>query len=114
MSDASEPTRDDLYEQAQEEDVEGRSSMTKDELAEAVGDESTTTSASMVADNGPGGGVKLSTDPKVKEPAEQTDIEKRAAETAEANKLGAVTPAGYSAEPIHPSEAGQKPLQRRR
>jgi len=32
-------TRDELYERAKEQDVPGRSSMTKDELAEAVGDE---------------------------------------------------------------------------
>lgn len=33
---ADEPTKDELYEQAQELDVEGRSDMNKDELAEAV------------------------------------------------------------------------------
>lgn len=37
-SGSDEPTRDELYEQAKQLDVAGRSSMTKDELAEAVGD----------------------------------------------------------------------------
>lgn len=35
---ADESTRDDLYERAQELDIEGRSEMTKDELAAAVAD----------------------------------------------------------------------------
>jgi hypothetical protein len=32
-----EPTRDELYQQAQEQGIEGRSNMTKAELADAVG-----------------------------------------------------------------------------
>lgn len=34
-----EPTREELYEEAQERDIPGRSSMTKSELAEALGHE---------------------------------------------------------------------------
>jgi hypothetical protein len=37
MADDTEYTREELYEEAQEKDLEGRSSMTKDELAEALG-----------------------------------------------------------------------------
>ena len=36
---ADDLTRDELYEKAKEQDVEGRSSMTKDELAQAVGED---------------------------------------------------------------------------
>lgn len=63
--------------------------------------------APMVAPNGPGGGIILSTEPEVDE-AEKTDIEVRAEEVAEANALDTVNKDGYTPGAPHPSEREPK------
>lgn len=67
---ADEKTKDELLEKAREEEIEGRSSMTKEELAEALADEGGAEDAPVPGPNRPAAGA---TNPKVAGPPPVAD-----------------------------------------